>query len=298
MQKSSSEKSAPDNQGGKLGTFAGVFTPSILTILGIILFLRLGFVVGHAGLGRTLIILALANGIYLASHNAFRGFPRAVIVGNFFRSVLSIPIAILFNTVIGASLAAGWGLPSVFLGSAALYGLGTAVAALVDLALAEWSLGVAFTYSEPLVWFEYVKDTATLSRARGLKNVLVTNGYLNPEPLAELLPLIDAANIDLKSFRDDFYRNVSGGRLEPVLDTLRYLHEETDVWFETPPFRDDYQLAIVDGVAGSAEVLFPDVLFKNFDLLWILLISVLLVIAWRLLLLWRRRGEDEDNVAE
>ena len=63
MQKSSSEKSAPDNQGGKLGTFAGVFTPSILTILGIILFLRLGFVVGHAGLGRTLIILALANGI-------------------------------------------------------------------------------------------------------------------------------------------------------------------------------------------------------------------------------------------
>ena len=63
MQKSSSEKSAPDNQGGKLGTFAGVFTPSILTILGIILFLRLGFVVGHAGLGRALIILALANGI-------------------------------------------------------------------------------------------------------------------------------------------------------------------------------------------------------------------------------------------
>jgi pyruvate formate lyase activating enzyme len=94
----------------------------------------------------------------------------------------------------------------------------------IDLAVmaqAEEAVGIAFTYSEPLVWFEFVKDTATVAREKGLKNVLVTNGYLNPEPLAELLPLIDAANIDLKSMDDLFYRKICKARLEPVLSSIR-----------------------------------------------------------------------------
>jgi pyruvate formate lyase activating enzyme len=82
------------------------------------------------------------------------------------------------------------------------------------------SIGIAYTYSEPLIWYEYVLDACKAARREGLKNVLVTNGYINPEPLRELLPHVDALNIDLKSFSDDFYRKVVGGRLQPVLDTI------------------------------------------------------------------------------
>jgi len=91
---------------------------------------------------------------------------------------------------------------------------------LVAMAQAEESVGLAFTYSEPLVWYEFVRDTARIAREKGLKNVLVTNGYLNREPLTELLPLIDAANIDLKSMDDAFYRKVCKARLEPVLEAI------------------------------------------------------------------------------
>ena len=92
---------------------------------------------------------------------------------------------------------------------------------LAQIAVRENSVGLAFTYSEPLVWFEFVRDTGRASHAAGLKNVLVTNGFLNPEPLAELLPLIDAANIDLKSMDDSFYRKVCKARLDPVLAAIR-----------------------------------------------------------------------------
>ncbi|PJA74889.1 AmmeMemoRadiSam system radical SAM enzyme [bacterium CG_4_9_14_3_um_filter_65_15] len=95
---------------------------------------------------------------------------------------------------------------------------------LVAAAVRAGSVGIAFTYSEPLVWFEFVRDTARLARSAGLKNVLVTNGYLNPEPLVELLPLIDAANIDLKSMDDRFYRRICRARLEPVLDAIGRFH--------------------------------------------------------------------------
>lgn len=78
-------------------------------------------------------------------------------------------------------------------------------------------VGIAYTYSEPGMWYEYVLETAVLVRERGYKNVLVTNGYLNQEPLSELLPYIDAFNIDVKAFRDDYYRDYCEGRLEPVL---------------------------------------------------------------------------------
>jgi pyruvate formate lyase activating enzyme len=91
---------------------------------------------------------------------------------------------------------------------------------LVAEAIGHDSVGIAFTYSEPLVWFEFVRDTARAARAAGLATVLVTNGYLNPEPVNELLPLISAANIDLKSMDDRFYRRVCKARLAPVLDTI------------------------------------------------------------------------------
>ena len=82
------------------------------------------------------------------------------------------------------------------------------------------NIGVAFTYSEPVVWFEYVCDAAAAVKKRGMKNVLVTNGFINPEPLADLLPLIDAMNIDVKAFRAPFYQNVCKGELEAVKRTV------------------------------------------------------------------------------
>lgn len=87
---------------------------------------------------------------------------------------------------------------------------------LVKAALREHSLGIAYTYSEPLVHFEYVVDTAKKAHDAGLKNVLVSNGYLNREPANELLKFIDAANIDLKTFNPNFYRKELGGTLEEV----------------------------------------------------------------------------------
>ncbi len=87
------------------------------------------------------------------------------------------------------------------------------------------SVGVAYTYSEPLVWYEFVYDSARLVHERGLLNVLVTNGYINPEPLEELLAYVDAVNIDLKAFSRKFYQSVCGGDLEPVLGSIRQAHE-------------------------------------------------------------------------
>ncbi len=83
------------------------------------------------------------------------------------------------------------------------------------------SIGLAYTYSEPGVWFEFLMATMPLIRERGLKNVLVTNGFLQPEPWAELLQWTDAANIDLKGFEPDYYRRLCSGQLQPVLDNIR-----------------------------------------------------------------------------
>jgi len=79
------------------------------------------------------------------------------------------------------------------------------------------NIGIAYTYNEPLIWHEYVKDCAMAAASEGLKNVMVTNGYFNREPLAELIRFIDAFNVDLKAFDDDFYRKYTGGTLKPVL---------------------------------------------------------------------------------
>lgn len=91
----------------------------------------------------------------------------------------------------------------------------------VQAALERDSIGIAYTYNEPLIWYEYVFDTAHLARESGLKNVLVTNGYIQQEPLNDLLPCIDALNIDLKSMRPEFYKEICRGRLEPVLETCK-----------------------------------------------------------------------------
>ncbi len=91
---------------------------------------------------------------------------------------------------------------------------------------------VAFTYNDPVIFLEYAMDVADACRGRGIKAVAVTAGYMSAEPRAEFYRHIDAANVDLKGFTGDFYHRVCLGRLEPVLDTLRYLVHETSVWVE------------------------------------------------------------------
>ncbi|NQS97349.1 MAG: AmmeMemoRadiSam system radical SAM enzyme [candidate division Zixibacteria bacterium] len=88
------------------------------------------------------------------------------------------------------------------------------------------SIGVAYTYTEPLMWYEFLLDCGAEFHAQGMYNVLVTNGYVNPAPFDKLIPLIDAMNVDLKSMDDDFYRKLCGGvRLQPVLDTITAAHQ-------------------------------------------------------------------------
>jgi pyruvate formate lyase activating enzyme len=82
------------------------------------------------------------------------------------------------------------------------------------------NIGIAYTYNEPFMWYEFIRDTAPLVHQAGLKNVLVTNGYVSETPLRELLPHIDAMNIDVKGFTEGYYRDSCAGRLEPVLRTV------------------------------------------------------------------------------
>jgi pyruvate formate lyase activating enzyme len=91
---------------------------------------------------------------------------------------------------------------------------------------------VAFTYNDPVIFLEYAVDVARACRARGIKTVAVTAGYVCAEPRAEMYRFMDAANVDLKGFTEDFYRKLCLGHLQPVLDTLVYLKRETSVWLE------------------------------------------------------------------
>lgn len=91
---------------------------------------------------------------------------------------------------------------------------------LIEITIERQSAGIAYTYTEPFIWFEYLYDTAKLAHERGLYNVCITNGHINPEPLEELLPFIDAVNIDVKSIKPEFYRRVCKGKLDAVLDTV------------------------------------------------------------------------------
>jgi len=87
------------------------------------------------------------------------------------------------------------------------------------------NIGIAFTYNEPLVWFEYLMDTTPLVRAAGMKNVLVTNGEINEHPLRELLPTIDAMNVDIKAMDEGFYADICKGKLAPVLRSVEIARE-------------------------------------------------------------------------
>jgi len=121
---------------------------------------------------------------------------------------------------------------------------------------------IAYTYSEPIVFYEYARDTAALARERGIRNVLVTAGYVNEAPLRELCRVTDAANVDLKSFDDDVYEKLCGAKLKPVLRALEVMREE-GVWVEVtrlvvPTHSDDLR-DVVETCRWMVKALGPDV---------------------------------------
>ena len=132
----------------------------------------------------------------------------------------------------------------------------------VDLCLQHHCPGIAYTYTEPLTYLEYVTDCARLAREAGLWNILVTAGYVSQGPLTDLLPFLDAANIDLKSFSDDIYQRISGGHLQPVLDTILAMRD-AGIWIELtnlviPTVNDDMDMIrsmcrwlVTNGLTGT-----------------------------------------------
>ena len=103
---------------------------------------------------------------------------------------------------------------------------------IADSALRLGCRSVAFTYNDPVIFAEYALDVADACHAKGVKTVAVTAGYIHPEPRREFYARMDAANVDLKGFTEDFYFKLTGAHLQPVLDTLVYLARETNVWTE------------------------------------------------------------------
>jgi pyruvate formate lyase activating enzyme len=127
----------------------------------------------------------------------------------------------------------------------------------VEEAMAHASVGIAYTYNEPTIWYEFVLECSRLAREEGLTNVLVTNGSINPGPFAELAPSVDAMNIDVKSMDPEFYRKVCSSRLEPVLATCRAaraagIHVEiTNLVIPTLNDSEELITRLVDFVAGE-----------------------------------------------
>ncbi len=95
----------------------------------------------------------------------------------------------------------------------------------VDTAIEKGSFGIAYTYNEPIIFYEFVLETAKIAKSRGLKNVLVSNGQITPEPLKELIPYIDAVNVDLKSMSAKFYKDYIFGDIETTKNTIKILYE-------------------------------------------------------------------------
>jgi len=91
---------------------------------------------------------------------------------------------------------------------------------------------VAYTYNDPVIFHEYAYDTALACQELGIKSVAVTAGYMCPEPREQFFSVMDAANIDLKAFSEDFYHKMTGSHLQQVLETLQYVYHETDTWLE------------------------------------------------------------------
>ncbi len=114
---------------------------------------------------------------------------------------------------------------------------------IVNAAKKSGARSIAYTYTEPTIFYEYAYDVATLAHKQGLKNVFVTNGYIEKEPLKRIAPLLDAANIDLKSMNEKFYTKICGAHLQPVLDSIKLYHE-LGIWIEIttliiPGYNDD-----------------------------------------------------------
>jgi pyruvate formate lyase activating enzyme len=122
---------------------------------------------------------------------------------------------------------------------------------------------VAFTYNDPTIFLEYAADVADACHEVGVQAVAVTAGYICPEPRRDLYRHLDAVNVDLKGFTEDFYRHVCGGHLQPVLETLEYLRYETDLWFEITtlliPGRNDGDAELDALTSWVADRLGPDV---------------------------------------
>lgn len=115
---------------------------------------------------------------------------------------------------------------------------------LVERAVESGCKTIAYTYNEPIIYYEYVYDCARLAKKKGLRNVMVSNGFINKKPLLKLAPYIDAMNVDLKGFTEEYYRNVTGAWLQPVLDTLVLIKKKTKIWLEVtnliiPTLNDD-----------------------------------------------------------
>ena len=122
---------------------------------------------------------------------------------------------------------------------------------------------VAYTYNDPVIFHEYAIDVAKACREKGIKSVAVTAGYVSPEPRKEFYEYMDAANVDLKAFTEHFYYKLTGGHLQPVLDTLVYIKHETKVWLEITtlliPGYNDSEQEINDMTQWVVKELGPDV---------------------------------------
>jgi pyruvate formate lyase activating enzyme len=122
---------------------------------------------------------------------------------------------------------------------------------------------VAYTYNDPVIFLEYAIDVAKACREYDIKSVAVTAGYITERAGKEFFDYMDAANVDLKGFTEDFYYKICGGHLQPVLDTLRYLKHETDVWFEIAtlliPGENDSDKELEEMTQWGVENLGPDV---------------------------------------
>ncbi len=116
----------------------------------------------------------------------------------------------------------------------------------IETALKKKVTSIAYTYSEPVTYYEYMMDTAKLAKQKGISNLWISNGYINPEPLSALCEVLDAANVNLKSFNNATYQKLNGGQLDPVLNTFKTLHDR-GVHFEittlvVPGYVDDEKM--------------------------------------------------------
>lgn len=124
-----------------------------------------------------------------------------------------------------------WDISQISKNNAEIFGNEKTPKQIVEEALKLKSNSIAMTYNEPSIFFEYAYDVCVLAKKNNLKTVFVSNGYINKEPIDKIQPYLDAINIDLKSFNEDFYKKICGAKLKPVLDSIKYYYEKK-IWIE------------------------------------------------------------------